>query len=215
VNSGSLRFLFSGAPTSVNGPAIFIDRDGVINCRRPDDYVLDWSQFVFVPGIRAALKQISSLQLPMIVISNQAAVGKGLLEPAGLEEITKRMQQALLEDGTTLTAAYYCPHRQDENCTCRKPKPGLLEQAANDFSIELDRSILMGDSESDVAAARAVGCQPIRFAADARDLGESPKWTEGLAIASKSEELFDVAGRCLHEAQTLRTRRSAVKPPLV
>ena len=85
-----MRILFS-EDKSVRGPAIFIDRDGVINLLRPSDYVLDWSQFVFVPGIREALKQLASLGLPMIVISNQAAVGKGLLDTAGLEEITSKM----------------------------------------------------------------------------------------------------------------------------
>ena len=131
-----LRILFREIGSAVKGPAIFIDRDGVINCRRPGDYVLNWSQFVFVPGIREALKQLSSLGLPMIVISNQAAVGKGLLSQAGLEEITARMNEVLLADGTSLAAAYYCPHRIEDDCPCRKPKPALLLNAAGDFSIE-------------------------------------------------------------------------------
>ncbi len=79
--------------------------DGVINRRRPDDYVLDGAQFIFLAGMRVALKQLATLGLPMIVISNQAAMGKGLLGSARLEEITTRMQQALLSDGTPLAAA--------------------------------------------------------------------------------------------------------------
>lgn len=106
--------------------------------------MLDFSQFEFVPGIRAALKKLATLQLPMIVISNQAAVGKGLLDSAGLEEVTARMQQALLEDGTFLNAAYFCTHRVDEKCICRKPKPELIYRAAEDFNIDLGRSIFMG-----------------------------------------------------------------------
>jgi D-glycero-D-manno-heptose 1,7-bisphosphate phosphatase len=208
-----LRIVFAEERPRVKGPAIFIDRDGVINCRRPGDYVLDFSQFVFVPGIRAALKQLASLRLPMIVISNQAAVGKGLLKPADLEEITRRMRRALLDDGTVITAAYYCPHKQDENCACRKPKPGLLQQAAQDFSIELDRSIFIGDSESDVAAARAAACQPILFARGVRDLPDAPRWTADLAIASEPEELLDIAVRCLHEAQTAEIPRPAANLP--
>src|SRR6266480_4412988 len=135
-----LRIRFSERNETVHGPAIFIDRDGVINRRRPGDYVLDWSQFIFIPGIRAPLKQFVSIGLPLIVISNQAAVGKGLLDSAGLEEITARMQQSLLSDGIPLAAAYYCIHRADENCHCRKPKPGLLEEAAHDFHIDVSRS---------------------------------------------------------------------------
>src|SRR5580700_3614699 len=95
-----LRILFRKINDATKGPAIFIDRDGVINCRRPGDYVLDWSQFVFMPGIREALQQLSTLRLPLIIISNQAAVGKGLLDSAGVEEITARMNEELLADGT-------------------------------------------------------------------------------------------------------------------
>jgi D-glycero-D-manno-heptose 1,7-bisphosphate phosphatase len=204
-----LRIDYSDGKTIANGPAIFIDRDGVINCRRPDDYVLNFSQFKFVPGIRAALKQLAVLRLPMIVISNQAAVGKGLLDCAGLEEISARMRDALLEDGTALTAAYYCPHRQDENCACRKPRPGLLRQAADDFKLEMRQSIFIGDSESDVHAARTAGCGPIFFGP-----GSSPGssvWMKDLPIAHKPEELFDVTVKCLHEFESLRTQKPAVK----
>src|SRR5580700_5917986 len=147
-----LRILFSEINRTAKGPAIFIDRDGVINCRRPGDYVLDWSQFVFTPGIREALQQLSSLGLPMIIISNQAAVGKGLLDPGGLEEITVRMNEVLLADGTSLAAAYYCTHRIEDQCPCRKPKPALILSAAEDFSIDLSRSIFIGDSDTDVRA---------------------------------------------------------------
>jgi D-glycero-D-manno-heptose 1,7-bisphosphate phosphatase len=161
-----LKILYAEASTTVKGLAIFIDRDGVINCRRPGDYVLDWPQFIFMPGIRNSLKQLSSLGLPMIIISNQAAVGKGLLDPAGLEEITNKMRQALAGDGTILAAAYYCTHRPEENCACRKPKPALLVSAAADFNVDLNRSIFIGDSETDVQAAHAAGCASVLFTSE-------------------------------------------------
>jgi D-glycero-D-manno-heptose 1,7-bisphosphate phosphatase len=192
-----LRIIFSEEGKRARGPAVFIDRDGVINCRRPGDYVLDWSQFIFIPGIRAALNQIASLGLPMIVISNQAAVGKGLLDLVGLEEITARMQHALVEDGTILAAAYYCPHRADENCVCRKPKPELLYRAASDFNIELSSSIFIGDSESDVRAARAAGCRPILFRSGPCSGLGSPEWKASLPIAVNAEDIFGTATRCL------------------
>lgn len=186
-----LRIVFSHEKTNVRGPAVFIDRDGVINIRRPGDYVLNWSQFVFVPGIQTALKEIGSLGLPMIVISNQAAVGKGLLDIASLQEITTQMYQTLAADGTFLSAAYYCPHRADEDCACRKPKPGLLQTAAQDFNIELSRSIFIGDSETDVEAAHAAGCAPLLFGADTE-----PQSTE-LATARGASDLFAVVEKCL------------------
>jgi D-glycero-D-manno-heptose 1,7-bisphosphate phosphatase len=198
-----LRILFTEPGAAVAGPAIFIDRDGVINCRRPDDYVLDWSQFIFLPGMRVALKQLATLGLPMIVISNQAAVGKGLLDSSRLEEITTRMQQALLSDGTPLAAAYYCIHRTDENCPCRKPKPGLLEQAAADFQIDLRRSIFIGDSPSDVQTAQAAGCRPVLFGAGlnlgtgARAASGPQEWPLELHQARTANDLFEVAAKRL------------------
>jgi D-glycero-D-manno-heptose 1,7-bisphosphate phosphatase len=166
----------------------------VINCRRPGDYVLDWSQFNFVPGIRLALKQLASLGLPMIVISNQAGVGKGLLDPAGLQEITANMHQALLGDGTSLAAAYYCIHRADENCSCRKPKPGLLQAAAGDFNIDLSRSIFIGDSETDVQAAQAAGCAPVLFGSEDGPPSSSPR---DLLVATGVTDLHILVARYL------------------
>ncbi|HET6215397.1 MAG TPA: HAD-IIIA family hydrolase, partial [Acidobacteriaceae bacterium] len=160
--------------------------------------VLDWSQFVFVPGIREALKQLSSLGLPMIVISNQAAVGKGLLDLDGLKEITARMNGALLADGTSLAAAYYCPHRIEDDCPCRKPKPALLFSAANDFNIELSRSIFIGDSETDVQAARAAGCTPLLLGPGVHADSELKASNADLLASVTPHVLFQAAVKCLH-----------------
>jgi D-glycero-D-manno-heptose 1,7-bisphosphate phosphatase len=197
-----LRILFSEVNKSVRRPAIFIDRDGVINLLRPSDYVLDWSQFVFMPGIREALKQLASLGLSMIVISNQAAVGKGLLDTAGLEEITSKMYQELAHDGTFLTAAYYCPHRPDENCPCRKPKPALLQAAAADLNIDLTRSVFIGDSDTDVEAAHAAGCKPVLFGIGVRAVSDSSARNTEVPVATTGQNLLDVVSACLQGVQT-------------
>ena len=196
-----LRILFSEVDKSVRRPAIFIDRDGVINLLRPSDYVLDWSQFVFVPGIREALKQLASLGLPMIVISNQAAVGKGLLDTAGLEEITSKMYQELAHDGTFLTAAYYCPHRPDENCPCRKPKPALLHAAAADFNIDLTRSVFIGDSDTDVEAAHGAGCKPVLFGIGVRAVSDSSACKTEVPVARTTQDLFTVVSTGLSRGE--------------
>jgi D-glycero-D-manno-heptose 1,7-bisphosphate phosphatase len=192
-----IRIIFSDVRKSAKGPAIFIDRDGVINERRPGDYVLNWSQFVFVPGIRAALKQLASLHLPMIVISNQAAIGKGLLNPAGLEDITAQMNQTLLADGTMLAAAYFCPHEPADNCICRKPKPAMLLAAAEDFNIDLSRSIFIGDSESDVLAARAARCRPVLAGPGVNTFSDTSAWPMEVPSARRPEDLFRVASQSL------------------
>ena len=184
--------IVSDVRKSNTGPAIFIDRDGVINCRRPGDYVLDWSQFIFMPGIRKALKQLASLRLPIIVISNQAAVGKGLLTPDGLQEITARLRHVLLNDGVFLTAAYYCPHAPRDNCVCRKPKPELLFKAADDFNINLSNSVFIGDSETDVQAARAAGCNPVLFGSGLSSSPEARERAMSVPTALTGNELFDI-----------------------
>jgi D-glycero-D-manno-heptose 1,7-bisphosphate phosphatase len=189
-----LQILFTEPKKGAKGPAIFIDRDGVINQRRPGDYVLDWSQFVFVPGIREALKQLATLGPPLIVISNQAAVGKGLLSLGDLREITTQMQQVLLKDGTILSAAYYCPHRSDERCGCRKPSPGLLIAAARDFNVDLARSVFIGDSATDIEAAQAVSAHPLLFAAG---LVTSEPVAAEITVAQTAQELFDQVIVCL------------------
>jgi len=193
-----LRIVFFEKRRAAKGPAIFIDRDGVINCRRPDDYVLNWSQFVFISGIREALKQIASLGLPIIVVSNQAAVGKGLLDPAVLQEITTQMHRALAADGTFLAAAYYCTHRPDENCICRKPKPALLLRAAEDFNVDLSRSIFIGDSDTDVQAARAAGCEPVLFRSD---IFPEPRSSTNLIAAQSAADIYTAAVKYLQTAK--------------
>ncbi len=155
--------------------------------------MLNWSQFLFVPGIQAALRQLSTLGLPMILISNQAAVGKGLLNSSTLQEITAQMHH----DGISFAAAYYCPHRANENCNCRKPKPGMLHRSADEFNINLRRSIFIGDSVTDMQAGLAPGCQPIAFGSSPCESSDSLPWRDSLPAARTAEDLFDVTVRCL------------------
>jgi D-glycero-D-manno-heptose 1,7-bisphosphate phosphatase len=188
-----LRILFRSERTDAARPAIFIDRDGVINRRRAGNYVLSWDQFEFMPGIRQSLRRLAEVRLPMIVISNQAAVGKGLLDAASLSEITERMQSALLEDGTAIAAVYYCTHRSDEKCICRKPRPGLLYRAAVDYNIDLRSSIFIGDSQTDVQAARAAGCRPVLLGSGVSNGSITEDWVKEVPVALTPTQLFEVA----------------------
>jgi D-glycero-D-manno-heptose 1,7-bisphosphate phosphatase len=138
--------------------AIFLDRDGVVNQRIQHGYVTHWSQFKFVPGVQRVLADLSGLGLPLIVVSNQAGVGKGLVSRTTLAGITRRFVSILQRAGAQMDAAYYCPHTPDDQCGCRKPRPGLLLRAATDWGVNLSRSVLIGDSWSDIEAAHAAGC---------------------------------------------------------
>src|ERR1700722_2429523 len=178
-----IRFVFSNRGSVAAGPGLFIDRDGVINRHRQNDYVLEWAQFEFIPGIIEALEELSTLSLPIIVISNQAGVGRGLLSLADLEDITSRLHERLCVCGVHLSAFYYCPHNRDEGCQCRKPKPGMLRSAAKDFNIDLRRSLFIGDSNTDIQAAWAAGCCPLLFGHRSGSRAASEDWFTDLPVA--------------------------------
>jgi D-glycero-D-manno-heptose 1,7-bisphosphate phosphatase len=156
---GILRFSFSEAASA--GPAIFLDRDGVINQQITGTYVTQWSEFRLMPDIAGALAEISQLPFPIIVISNQAGVGKGIIDVTELSAMTRQFVSQLAEAGGRIDAVYYCPHTPEHRCGCRKPKPGLLRRAANDWRLDLTRCVLIGDTGNDVAAANAAGCRAI------------------------------------------------------
>jgi D-glycero-D-manno-heptose 1,7-bisphosphate phosphatase len=141
-------------------PAIFLDRDGVIN-RNRSDHVKSWSEFEFLPGTLEALRRLTQLGWPVVVISNQAVVGHGLVSRQTVEEINAHMVAVVQSVGGRIDQVLYCPHRPEEGCDCRKPRPGLLLRAADRLGLDLSRSFFVGDAESDVRAAQAVGCRPV------------------------------------------------------
>jgi len=141
-------------------PAIFLDRDGVINENRVD-HVLRWDDFAPIPGALDALRRLSRLGLPIFVVTNQAVVGRGALTPAALDEIHARMGALAARHGGRITHVYACPHRPEERCPCRKPRPGLFLRAAWERGLDLTRSYYVGDALSDIAAGQAAGCVTI------------------------------------------------------
>src|SRR3989441_8762934 len=140
--------------------AVFLDRDGVINRRRPD-HVKSWEEFEFLPGVLEALAALRSMDTRVIVITNQSVVGRGLLAAEGLRQIHTRMLQAIRATGGHVEAVYACLHAPAEGCTCRKPAPTLFYRASDDLGIRLSDSIMVGDSPTDVDAARAARCRPV------------------------------------------------------
>lgn len=141
-------------------PAVFLDRDGVINANRPD-YVKSWAEVRFLPGVFRALARLARTPFAIVVVTNQSPVGRGLLAPEVAEEINRRIQAMVAAHGGRIDAVYLCPHRPEEGCACRKPKPGLLLRAAQERDLNLAASYMVGDALSDVEAARAAGVHPI------------------------------------------------------
>jgi D-glycero-D-manno-heptose 1,7-bisphosphate phosphatase len=140
--------------------AIFLDRDGVINRNRAD-YVKCWQEFEFLPRALEGIRKLAALDVPIIIITNQSIIGRGLVTSAVVDSIHQRMQQAIEQAGGRIDAIYYCPHHPEAGCDCRKPQPGLLLRASRELSLDLSHSYLIGDAESDVQTAMGIGCLPI------------------------------------------------------
>lgn len=138
--------------------AIFLDRDGVI-CENRSDHVKNWREFEFLPGAKEGLIALSRLGLPIIVVTNQAAIGRGMVSAEVVEDIHRRMLAKISGWGGRIDRIIYCPHRPEDDCSCRKPKPGMLLQAAQEMNLDLSQSYLVGDAASDIQAGRQVGCR--------------------------------------------------------
>lgn len=140
--------------------AVFLDRDGVINENRRD-HVKNWSEFDFLPGAPEAVARLSRAGVKVFVVTNQAIVNRGLVSRDVVDGINRRMMRELMRHGGRVEEVVYCPHRPEEQCLCRKPRPGLLLSLAERYQVDLADSFVIGDALSDVEAGLAVGSQTI------------------------------------------------------
>ena len=137
---------------------LFLDRDGVINRRLPGDYVRRWEDFSFLDGVLEALRSLGQLFGRIVVVTNQQGIGKGLMTEADLALIHRRMLEQVHEAGGRIDAVYYCPDLAGEADSCRKPGPVMAYRARADFpEIEFSRSVMAGDSLSDMAFGCRLG----------------------------------------------------------
>jgi len=149
--------------------AIFIDRDGVINKKMPEGrYVEQWSEFCFLPGIFEAFRILSESAFLIIIVTNQRCIAKGIITEEKLREIHESMAREIKNEGGNIDAIYFCPHDISDDCSCRKPKPGMLLLAKDDFKnkgIEIDvkNSYIIGDDEKDILAGKLVGLKTIKI----------------------------------------------------
>ena len=137
-------------------PAIFLDRDGVLIENRAD-YVREWSQVQLFSEAIHALSRSTIKNYKIVIITNQSAVGRGIISLDTANEINRRLVNVIQDHGGHVDGVYMCPHKPDDNCLCRKPKPGLLLQAAKKLSLNLQRSWMIGDAWSDIQAGQAAG----------------------------------------------------------
>ncbi|MDD3725605.1 MAG: HAD-IIIA family hydrolase [Candidatus Ratteibacteria bacterium] len=157
---------------------VFLDRDGVISIFTPDDYIKNWGEFRFIDGAIDGLKRLYNSGYQIIIISNQAGVNKGLFTLDDLNDITEKMKDVLKKEGIELAGVYYCTHTAEENCGCRKPKPGLFYKAIEDLGdIKFHNVFFIGDSEIDVKAGKEVGLKTILvLSGKTRNVKETENW---------------------------------------
>ncbi len=151
--------------TKVTPGVIFLDRDGVIN-QYPGDrnYVTSLKGFRFIRGAKKALRRLGRAGYKMFVISNQAGVSKGIYSKNTLDKITRNMLNKLAKEKAGIQGVYYCIHREEDKCACRKPKTGLIEKALLEHKIpkhSLKNSFFIGDTQRDILAGKKFGCRTI------------------------------------------------------
>lgn len=152
---------------------LFLDRDGVINQRIVDDYVKAWNEFVFLPGVLEAINLLSQKFRRMVVVSNQQGVGKGLMRIEDVDHIHRKMKQKIITAGGRLDGVYFCPELAVDEPRCRKPNPGMAWEAKKDFpEIDFRKSIMAGDSSSDMAFGKNLGMTTCFVHSESRNPGE-------------------------------------------
>ena len=153
-------------PAGPARPAVFLDRDGTINEQM--GYINHISRFHLLPGVGAAIRALNGQRLPVVVVTNQSGLARGYFPESLLEAVHQKMRRQLALEGAHLDGLYVCPHHPEAKeerfrvaCNCRKPKTGLLEQAALDLHLDLRRSFVVGERWSDLRCGAAVGATTI------------------------------------------------------
>jgi histidinol-phosphate phosphatase family protein len=136
------------------GTAVFVDRDGTLN--RDDGYVTSPEQLVLFPGVPEAIARLNQLGVMVIMVTNQSAIGRGMMTTGDLENIHARLTALIRPFGASIDAIFSCPHHPRDGCGCRKPNTGLIEQAVDRFSLDLSQCYLVGDKPSDLEVAQKV-----------------------------------------------------------
>lgn len=140
--------------------AIFLDRDGTINI--DEGYTYRIEDLEFVPQAMIGLSFLQRLNYNIIIVTNQAGIAKGKYTKEDYFTFREEMHKRLKEKNVLIDAEYFCPHLPEENCNCRKPKTGMLEQAAKDFNLNLKKCWMIGDTPSDILTGKNAGCRTIQ-----------------------------------------------------
>lgn len=181
-------------------PAVFVDKDGTLIEDIP--YNVDPARITLCEGAGKALRLLSQARFVLVVVSNQSGIGRGLFPETDLVTVECRIRQLLRTSGVFLDGFYYCPHRPEDGCGCRKPRPGMLTVAAEELGLDLSRSWMMGDILDDVEAGHNAGCRAVLI-----DAGHETEWVTGANrlpdvmaenLLAAAEHILHVQARAIH-----------------
>jgi D-glycero-D-manno-heptose 1,7-bisphosphate phosphatase len=182
--------------------AVFLDRDGTINVEV--EYLSQVEDFQFIPGVPWALKCLKNAGFLLVVVTNQSGIGRGYYDEAALHTLHRHMHEDLAAYGASIDACYFCPHHPEHGtgqyrteCGCRKPLPGMLQQAALDLDIDLAASFMIGDKLADVEAGSAAGCTPMLVLTGygSAEAGRLPEGVEAYPdLLAAAEAILKISG---------------------
>ncbi|SHO54731.1 D-glycero-beta-D-manno-heptose 1,7-bisphosphate 7-phosphatase [Vibrio quintilis] len=166
-------------------PAVFLDRDGVINVDQ--GYVHDEHDFHFIEGVFEAARQLQEMGFLLVLVTNQSGIARGMFSEERFLSLTQWMDWNFVDNGVELDGIYYCPHHPEhgvgdykQDCDCRKPKPGMLLSARDYLKIDMEKSVMVGDKPADMMAAKSAG------------VGTKVLVRTGKAVTEEGEQLADV-----------------------
>jgi D-glycero-D-manno-heptose 1,7-bisphosphate phosphatase len=171
-------------------PAAFLDRDGTIV--QDTGYLRDPRTVALIPGAAGALRRLNDARVPVVVVTNQSGLARGLITAADYDAVRARMEALLVAEGARVEATYICPHAPDDACDCRKPAPLLFRRAAAEHSLDLGRSAYIGDRWRDAAPAATLGgfgMLVVRPTTPAEDLARAE--ADGIATVRSLDEAVD------------------------
>jgi len=170
-------------------PVVFLDRDGVVNRARPD-HVKSWTEFEFLPRALQALSELHRSGARLVLVTNQSAVGRGLLDQRELASIHEKMLSTIEVAGGRIEGIYVCPHAPETGCACRKPGTELFKRAGADLRLQLRGAYMIGDCWTDVQAALSIDAMPIL-------VGPNPRLTRNEIRVPFAHDLYEATGLVL------------------
>ena len=179
----------------MNKNVVFLDRDGVIN--KEKNYVYKISDFEFIEGVIEALKQLQTLGFSLIILTNQSGIGRGYYTDSDFKTLNDWMCQTLKDNQVTITDVFYCPHKPDTDCSCRKPKPGMILEAKKKYDINLENAWLVGDKEIDIQAGLNAGITQTILVRSGHNINESQSKASYICddLLEASEQIKNVTSK--------------------